>query len=291
MKGEVTKLLALAEQADNETIPDGMNLPEEIARREDRLAAIALARAKIEARATERFEQEQADYQTRLAKRAAKSQESGKPPRGKAPTPPQAGARDRDQINLTDEESRIMKVAGGGFEQCYNGQIAVDMDSLLIVKTDTVQATNDKQQVESMLKQIKTLPAELGTPTTLVADTGYFSEANVKTCEAHPITPLIAVCREGHHPDPLVRFTEPPPQAEGATAVESLRHRLKTQDGRALYAKRKCTVEPVIGIIKSVLGFRQFMLRGLENVKGELSLVALAWNLKRMFNLKGEMPA
>ena len=291
LKAEVAKLLALADAADNEKIPDGMNLPEEIARREDRLKAIASARAKIEERAAERFEQEHAEYQAKVAKREAKSEASGKPPRGKAPTPPQAGARDKDQINLTDEESRIMKVAGGGFEQCYNGQIAVDMESMLIVKTDTVQATNDKQQVEPMLKQFKALPVELGKAVTLVTDTGYYSEANVKACGEHKITPLIAVGREEHHPDPLERFTEPPPLAEGATAVERMRHQLKTKEGRALYAKRKCTVEPVIGIVKSVLGFRQFMLRGLENVKGELNLVALAWNLKRMFNLKGEMPA
>ena len=115
-----------------------------------KIKAIASARAKIEARADDRFEQEQAEYQTKVAKREAKSRESGKPPRGNPPVPPQAGARNRDQINLTDEESRIMPVSGGGFEQCYNGQIAVDMESLLIVMTDTVQATNDKQQLANV---------------------------------------------------------------------------------------------------------------------------------------------
>lgn len=291
LQEEVAKLMALAEQADNEQIPDGMNLPEEIALRSERIKAIASARAKIEKRADERYEQEQAEYQAKLEKREAKSRESGKPPRGKPPAPPQAGARDNDQINLTDEESRIMPVSGGGFEQCYNGQIAVDMESLLIVATGAVQATNDKQQLAPMLAQIATLPAELGEPTALVADTGYFSEANVKACAAHQIAPLIAANREEHHPDPLERFTEPPPLQDKATALDKMRHRLKTRDGRALYAKRKCTVEPVIGIVKSVLGFRQFMLRGRENVKGELDLVALAWNLKRMFNLKSAIPA
>ena len=118
-----------------------------------------------------------------------------------------------------------------------------------------------------------------------MADTGYYSEANVKTCGKHLITPLIAVKREAHHPDPMERYTEPPPLAEDATEVEIMRHALKTKAGRAIYAQRKCTVEPVIGIIKSVLGFRQFMLRGLENAKGELNLVAMAWNMKRMFVL------
>lgn len=287
LKDEVAKLLALAEAADNEKIPNCMNLPEEIARREDRLRAIAVARGKIEARAAERFEHENAEYQAKVAKREAKADETGKKPRGKAPVAPIDGARDNDQINLTDEESRIMKTAGGGFDQCYNGQIAVDMDSMLIVRTDTVQATNDKQQVQPMLKQLLALPEALGTPVALVADTGYFSAANVDACVDHPITPLIAVNREEHHPDPMARFTEPPPLVDGATTVEKMRHDLKTKTGRAIYAKRKCTVEPVIGIVKSVLGFRQFLLRGLENVKGELNLVAMGWNIKRMFVLKG----
>jgi transposase len=268
---EVKKLMELAEAADNEKLPDGISLPEEIARREDRLKAIAAAKIKIEERARERFAQEQAAYQAQLDKRAAKARGSGKPPRGKAPVPPIEGAQDKDQINLTDEESRIMKVAGGGFDQCYNGQVAVDMDSMLIVTTGTVQACNDKQQVVPALKQLKALPVELGQPVNLVADTGYFSEANVKACGEHS----------------MERFTEPPPLEKDTTEVERMRHLLLTMAGRALYAKRKCTVEPVIGIIKAILGFRQFSLRGLENVKGELNLVAMAWNLKRMFVLAG----
>ncbi|MEP6880062.1 MAG: IS1182 family transposase, partial [Nitrosospira sp.] len=270
---EVKKLMELAEAADNEKIPDGIDLPEEIARREDRLKAIAAAKIKIEERAKERFDQEQAAYQAKLNKRAAKSRGSGKPPRGRAPAPPIEGAQDKDQINLTDEASRVMKVSGGGFDQCYNGQIAVDMDSLLIVTTDTVQACNDKQQIVPALEQLKALPLELGQPLNLVADTGYFSEANVKACGEHSMIPLIAVSRQTHHPEPLERFTGPPPLEKDTTEVEKMRHLLRTMAGRALYAKRKCTVEPVIGIIKSVLGFRQFSLRGLENVKGELNLV------------------
>lgn len=287
LQGEVGKLMALAEAADNAKIPDGMNLPEEIARRKDRLKAIAEAKLKIEARAKERFEQEQADYQAKVDKRETKSNDSGKPPRGRAPVAPVEGAQDKEQINLTDEESRIMKTAGGGFDQCYNGQIAVDMDSMLIVTTNTVQACNDKQQVEQIIKQLKALPVELGKPGNLVADTGYFSEANVKLCVDQKVVPLIAVSREEHHPEPMARFTEPPPLKEDATEVEKMRHLLLTRAGRALYAQRKCTVEPVFGIIKQILGFRQFSLRGLKNVSGEFNLVALAWNLKRMFVLAG----
>ena len=276
LHGEVKKLMALAEAADNEKIPEGLNLPAEIARRADRLKAIATA---------------QADYQAKLDQRETNSKERGKPPRGSAPRPPVAGAQDKDQLNLTDEESRIMKVAGGGFEQCYNGQLAVDMDSLLIVATDTVQACNDKQQVKPMLTQLDTLPDELGKPVNLVADTGYFSEANVTACGEQNITPLIAVQRESHHPDPLARFAEPPPLQTGVTEGERMRHALLTMAGRALYAKRKCTVEPVIGIVKSVMRFRQFSLRGLAHVKGELNLVAMAWNLERMFVLAGSLRA
>lgn len=287
LQGEVKKLMALAEAANNERIPDGMNLPEEIARREDRLKAIAAAKAEIDARAIERFKQEQADYQAKLVKREAKAKDSGKPPRGKPPVAPVEGAKDSDQINLTDEESRIMKTSAGGFDQCYNSQIAVDMNSMLIVTTNTVQACNDKQQVGAILEQIKALPVELGKPVNLVADTGYFSENNVNLCREENVTPLIAVSREAHHPEPMARFTEPPPLKENATEVEKMRHQLLTMSGRALYAQRKCTVEPVFGIIKQILGFRQFSLRGLKNVGSEFNLVALAWNLKRMFVLAG----
>ena len=248
---------------------------------------MATATTAREARAQERVAREQADYQATLEQREAQSNERGKPPRGSAPRPPVAGAQDKDQINLTDEESRIRNVAGGGFEPCDNGQRAVDMDSLLIVATDTVQACNDTQQVEPMLTQLDTLPDALGKPVNLVADTGYCSEANVTACGAQHITPLIAVQREAHHPDPLARVAEPLPLKKGATEVERMRPALLTMAGRALYAPRKCTVEPVIGIVKSVIRFRQFSLRGLEHVKGELNLVAMAWNLKRMFVLAG----
>ncbi|MDP3197661.1 IS1182 family transposase [Tabrizicola sp.] len=291
LQGEVTTLMELAEAADNETIPDGMNLPEEITRRGDRLKAIAAATIKIEQHAKERFEQEPADYQAKLDTRAAKSRDRGKPARGTRPVPPVEGARDKDQINLTDEESRIMKVSGGGFDQCYNGQLAVDMDHMLIVTTDTVQACNDTQQVAPILKQLKALPGELGQPVHLVADTGDFSEANVKACGEQAMTPLIAMKREAHHLDPLARWADPPPLKEDATEVERMRQGLLTRAGRALYAKRKCTVEPVIGIIKAIGGFRQFSLRGLEHVKGEWNLVAMAWNVKRMFVLAGSCRA
>jgi len=286
LKAEVQELLALAEAADQSSVPDGVSLPDEIKRREDRLAAIAVAKAKIEARAKERHEQEQAEYQAKMAARAEKEAATGKKPGGKTPKPPESGPRADDQINLTDEESRIMKVAGGGFEQCYNAQAVVDTESMLILAPHVTQATNDKEQIEPMVAKMQANPAGLNQPDTILADTGYFSQKNVAACNAAKITPLIAVKRDEHHPQWRERFTEPAPLAENASPVDAMKHALKTKTGRAAYALRKQTVEPVFGIIKSVMGFRQFLLRGLENVQNEWTLVCLAWNLKRMAVLR-----
>ena len=285
LKAEVAELLAKAEAADQADIPDGISVPEELARREDRLEKLAVARAKIEARAKERYAWEMADHEAKLAAREAKTAATGKRPGGKPPQPPVEVPLPTDQINLTDEESRIMPVAGGGFERCYNAQAAVAADSMLIVAQDVVQAVNDKQQIEPMLNQIDTLPDELGEVDTLLADTGYFSAANVAACTAAGIHPLIAMGRQPHHPPVSELFCDDPLAPENPTPVEAMAHRLKTREGRDLYALRKQTPEPVFGIIKSVMGFRQFLLRGLEKVRGEWSLVTMAWNMTRMFVL------
>lgn len=286
LKAEVQEMLKLAEAADRSALPEGINLPDEIKRREDRLAAIAAAKAKIEARAKERFEREQAEHEAKLAKRKAKETASGKKPGGKPPAPPTAGPRADDQINLTDDESRIMKVAGGGFEQCYNAQAAVDADSMLVLAAHVTQAGNDKEQVAPMVEKVRANPEGLNRPATWLADTGYYSEKNVAACVAADMEPLIAVKRDEHHPGWRERFEEPAPIEGPASHVEQMRHALKTKAGRAAYALRKQTVEPVFGIIKSVMGFRQFLLRGLENVQNEWTLVCLAWNLKRMAVLR-----
>jgi transposase len=286
LKAEVQELLVLAEQADGANVPDGMSVPEELKRREDRLAAIAAAKGKIEARAAERYSREQADYQAKLAAREAKVAASGKKPGGKAPKPPEPGPRAEDQINLTDEESRIMVVAGGGFEQCYNAQAIVDTETMLVMVPQVTQAGNDKQQVVPMVEKLQALPEGLNQAEQLLADAGYFSEANVDACAAAGIEPLIAVKRDEHHPHYAARFSEPPELPANPTPVQRMTHRLKTGAGRAAYALRKSTVEPVFGIIKSVLGFRQFLTRGLDNVQGEWTLVCLAWNLKRMAVLR-----
>jgi transposase len=286
LKAEVAELLARAEAADQaEVVADGMSIPEELALREARLAKLGEARAKIEARAKERFAHETAEYRAKLAAREAKAAATGKKPGGRPPAPPVEGPQPKDQINLTDEDSRIMPVAGGGFEQCYNAQAVVAAGSLLVIAPDVVQAPNDKQQMVPMLEKIDALPEALGDVDILLADTGYFSEANVAHCAAAEVEPLIAVGRQPHHPFWRERFAAPPPEPENPTPVERMAWRLRTPQGKKLYGLRKQTPEPVFGIIKSVMGFRQFLLRGLDKVRGEWSLVTMAWNIKRMFAL------
>src|SRR5580704_2584964 len=255
-----------------------MSIPDELARREQRLVKLAEARAKIEARAKERFEQEMAEHRAKLAARQAQVEATGKKPGGRPPAPPVEGPQPKDQINLTDEDSRIMPVAGGGFDQCYNAQAVVATESLLVIAAEVVQAPNDKEQIEA-------LPEQLGRPDTLLADNGYFSEANVMQCAAANIEPLIATGRQPHHPSWRERFAAPPPAPDNPTPVEAMAWRLRTPQGKQLYGLRKQTPEPVFGIIKSVMGFRQFLLRGLDWVRGEWSLVTMAWNIKRMFAL------
>jgi transposase len=285
LKAEVAELMALAESADQADVPDGMSVPEELARREDRLARIAAAKAAIEARAIERFEREQADHEAKLKARALKEKRTGKKPGGKPPTPPVAGPGQKDQVNLTDEQSRIMPVSGGGFEQAYNAQAVVAAGSMLVVTNDVVQAPNDKQQLTPALDALDKLPGQLGRPDIFLADNGYYSEANVTACADAGIAPLIAPGRDPHHRTWKERFAEAPPAPDDPTPMQAMLHRLATPEGRQTYGLRKHTPEPVFGIIKSVMGFRQFSMRGLEKAKGEWNLVTMAWNIKRMFAL------
>ena len=181
------------------------------------------------------------------------------------------GPKAKDQINLTDEASRIM-LSASGLVQGYNAPAAVDTESMLVIATTLTPATNDKQQVEPMLEQLAALPETLGTAHTLLADNGYFSQANIEACVVQQMTPLIALGRDSHHVPLAERLAPdaPPPVTEDP--VRRMAHALKTQRGRAHYGQRKGTVEPVFGIIKQVLGFRQFSLRGLAAVTGEWKL-------------------
>jgi transposase len=285
LKGEIEELLRKAQRADKEDLPDGMNIPEELLRRESRLEAIAAAKAEIERRAAERFAKEQEEHRTKLSAREAKEKSTGKKPRGRTPKPPEPGPKSKDQVNLTDSESRIMPSSSGGFEQSYNAQAAVDLDSMLIVENHITQQSNDKLELAPAVESLCSLPDSLGSVDTLLADTGYFSQKNVQECKGKNIVPYIAAEREQHNASPEDRFTEPEPLVAPVDPVTDMKHRLKTIGGRAIYAKRKSTVEPVFGIIKAAMGFRQFLLRGLKLVAGEWDLICIAYNLKRMYAL------
>jgi len=287
LKQEVEELMRLAEEADQRSRPEEMDIPEELKRREERLAAIARAKEEIQARAQERFEREQVEFEDKQAKREAREKETGKKPRGKKPKPPTSGPQAKDQVNLTDEESRIMPTASGGFEQAYNAQAGVDVKTHLIVEQHVTQHTNDKQEIEPALEAIGHLPKALGEPENLLADTGYFSEANVEKCMKASLVPFIPEKREKHNLPLMERFAEEPEPPQNATAVQVMKHRLQTREGKAVYATRKSTVETVFGIIKHILEFRQFLLRGLDSVQSEWSLVCIGWNLKRMHALRG----
>lgn len=283
LRDEVQALLQKADETDAAGDRDGLDLPDELARREDQLKALRDAKAKITERVKPRDAQAEQEYEDKVARREARRQ-AGQKPRGPEPTAPVAGPKPDDQINLTDEESRIMP-SHECFVQGYNSQAAVDVDTMLIVATTVTQQTNDKQQVEPMLAELEKLPEALGQAEALLADTGYFSAANVQACERNRIEPLIAMSRDSHHPPLAERLAPDAPEPTGDDPLEKMARYLKTREGKARYAKRKCTVEPVFGIIKQVLGFRQFSLRGLDAVTGEWKLVAMAFNLKRMHSL------
>ena len=286
LKNEVAELLRKAEESDNESVSDGQDIPAELSRREDRLAAIAMAKDEIARRAQERYEEEQTVYEKKVAAREEKSRASGKKARGKEPIAPKnEGPGKSDQVNLTDSDSRIMHVSGGGFDQCYNAQVGVDVKSLLIITQNVTQNPNDKRELDPFLEAVGTLPDKLGKVTTILADAGYCSEENVKSASDHGIDPYISVSREPHNLSLSERFSYEEPVVSQDPFAQ-MKNRLKTREGRALYAKRKCTVEPVFGVIKAVMGFRQFLLRGIESVKGEWNLVCIAWNLKRLHALR-----
>ncbi len=282
-------MMRMSEEAENTQIPDDIDIPAELSRREERLATIARAKQEIQRRAEERHAHEVADYEEKIARRKRGGEETGKKPGEKAPKPPdeRATPRPRDQVNLTDEESRIMP-SRGGFEQAYNAQIAVDIETYLVVENHITQAANDKREVGPTLAKLATLPAEVGTPDAMLADTGFCSENNVELCENKGVTPYFAQARQKHNRPLPERFgADPEPPGENASVLARMQHRMKTKDGKALYARRKCTVETVIGIIKHVLGFRAFSMRGLELAGAEWSMVCSAWNLKRMHILMG----
>ncbi len=282
IEAEVADLLARAAQAESTPLPDGLVLTDELADRAARLARLAEAKAVLAARAAARDAAAQAAYEAKLVERAARAARQGGKPRGPAPQPPATtGPQDSDQYNFTDPESRIMKNStNAGFEQAYNAQIGVSAGSLFIVGHSVSNHPTDHGE---LLPTVDSIPAVLGVPSVGVADTGYFTAGNVTGLESREIDGHIAAGGTGHRRDWEAHFTPPapPPLPEDATLRERMAHKLQTVAGQAIYRRRKCTVEPVIGIIKEALGFRQFSLRGVQKVAGEWCLVCVAYNLRR----------
>jgi transposase len=284
LEAEVAELLALGERADHGSLPDGLVVSDEVALRQARLARLAEAKAVIEARAKERDAAERAEYEAKVREREEKARRSGRKPRGRGPKPPAFGPRDKDQYNYTDPDSRIMKNSTNqGFDQHYNVQVAVAQENLLIVGGSLSNHPNDQAEA---VPTVDSIPPELGRPEAAALDNGYFSPTNIEALASRGIEPYIATGGDSHHQSWQERFaTEPTPPPEDASPKVKMAYKLRTELGKAIYAARKSTVEPVIGVIKEVLGFRQFSLRGEAAAAGEWCLVCLAFNLKRLHSL------
>lgn len=279
---EVEELMALAEKAEQEDLPQGLDVAFEIALRQERLLNLDQAKAVLEARAQERHEAEKAEYEAKLREREEKANKTGRKPRGKAPQPPTAaGPAAKDQYNFTDPDSRIMKNSTNtGFDQHYNVQVAVDQESRFIVGHSVSNHVNDQGEA---IPTVEAIPAEVGKPRAAALDNGYWSPTNVEGLTVRGIEPFVATGRDSHYYSWQERFAqEPAPPPQEASLIVKMAYKLKTEVGQRIYGLRKSTVEPVIGIIKETVGFRQFSLRGLLAVAGEWCLVCLAYNLKRL---------
>jgi transposase len=284
LRRQVEELLALGKQADETELPEGLEIDVEVAFRQDRLVNLTEAKRVLEARAEERYQVELGKHQAKLQAREEKARETGRKPRGSEPKPPKPGVRDKDQYNFTDPDSRIMKNStNSGFDQHYNIQVAVDQDSLFIVGNTL---SNHPVDTYEAIPTVDAIPPEIGRPKAAALDKIYFASKNIQDLEARDIAPFIATGREPHNKSWRERFAQTPePPPDDASLIVKMAYKLQTEIGKAIYGLRKSTVEPVIGIIKEVLGFRQFSLRGLGAAAGEWCLVCLAWNLKRLHKL------
>jgi transposase len=283
LRQEVQALLTLGEQVDQgeRTLPEELVLADEVTIRQERLTNLAKAKAVLAARAQERYAAEQAEYQAKLREREEKARTKGRKPGGRPPQPPQPGPRDQDQYNFTDPDSRMMKNSrDDGFDQHYNVQAVVDQACLLVVATSLSNHPNDQREAERALDAIS---PQVGKPEAAALDNGYWSPANLKVLQDRGIDAYIATGREPHHQSWVTFFAaQPALPRDDATPRVKMAYKLQTEIGRAIYRLRKMTVEPVIGLIKEALGFRQFSLRGLGAAAGEWCLVCLAFNLKRL---------
>lgn len=281
LQAEVEELLALTQEAEEGRLPEGMVVETEIDRRQERLLNLRFSKTVLEQRAEDRYQGEKKEYEGKIKARADKQQKTGRKPGGLPPQPPTSGARDKDQYNFTDPDSRVMKNGNNkSFDQHYNAQAAVAQESLFIVAATLSNHPSDRQQAIPTLDAIS---PQVGKPERAALDNGYFSENNIREMERREIEPYIATGREPHHRSWKAYFAQiQVPPSQEASLTEKMAYKLKTEVGKAIYRLRKCTVEPVLGIIKEVLGFRQFSRRGLEAAAGEWTLVCLAFNLKRL---------
>jgi transposase len=290
---EIDRLLQQAEKLDAEQDAAlgsrrGDELPEELKRREDRLAKIREAKARLEAEARARADQEQERRDDEQARREAE----GRQRRGKEPAPVNAIPEDKAQTNFTDAQAKIMKQSNKGFDYSYNAQAVVDAAEQIIVAAEVTNAANDKEQAVPMARAgldnlkaagIEPPRAADGTPIPIpnTADAGYFSEKAVGDLESMGIDPHIAIGRQKHHETPVP--AEPAVPSAGVSAKEKMKEKLGSAAGKAIYAARKHIVEPVFGMIKSARGIRRFLLRGLEKVSGEWQLICLTHNLLKIW--------
>ena len=283
LEEEIGKLLDLARAKDESEKGLELNIPEELKLRKERLAKIQEAKMVVEQRAKERYQREKELYDAKMEKRREKKEKTGKNPMGNVPKAPTEGPNDKDQYNFTDPQSRIMKTSAG-YDQCYNSQAAVN-DDMIIVGAYSNSHVTDRQE---FIPAIESVPVALsGEITVAVADAGYFSENNIAGCEQKKISPIISSSKEEHNSF-LANILNPDPTSDQpcATPVEKMNQKLKSQPGKQIYKKRKQTVEPVFGIIKEILGFRRFSLRGEAKTDAEWSLVCSAYNLKRLFKMQ-----
>jgi hypothetical protein len=289
---EIKALMAKAEDADATPLEDGLTIPAEIKLREDRMAVLKAATSEIAKRAAQKNKQDMDDHLAKLAERQAK-RDAGQTRLGNEPKPPIPGPQSGDQFNFTDPESRIMKTRGH-FEQCYNAQAAVEVDSRLIVGGFVTAAANDKQQLQPILAAVSPVIQSIDK---VLVDSGYVSQKAVESAEitaegAPSGTTVYAPLGRLNHRRSLSDLekrpeAEPPPPE--ATFQEQMAHRMGTKEAKTIYKARKETIEPVFGIIKEAIGFRRFSLRGTEKVNLEWCLVRLSYNVKRLFHIGAQL--
>jgi transposase len=275
IEAEINLLIQKSEEAEGNDF-DSLNIPDEIKRREERILKIQSAKSEIEERRKVKYDEEKREYDAKVASKKKKEKEVGRKLGGRKPKEPDPAPQPSDQVNLTDEESRIMPTSGGGFEQCYNAQATVDMDSRLIIENHITQQSNDKKELSPALDKIEQLPNSLGNINKMAVDSGYNSQANRELAVTRGVDLHVPKGREKHN-----NFLDSLSKKKELSINE--------QERCLFYALRKSTIEPIFGVIKSVIGFTKFSLRGLDAVSGEWNLVCTAYNLKRLCRLKSKI--